>query len=309
VQSLSLLSPSGRPAPRNTPYRLSAWLGGMVNSWAEVTVRFSSATNRVLASRTIGPVGRTRRAEFAPRAGSGVLPAGTATAQITVQLAASASQAGKATPKPVAWVANYMSGTVTPVNLSTRKAGKAIAVGVGPAAIAVTPNGRTAYVLGWAGGTVTPIDTATDTAQRPIQVGSFPSAIGISPRGGTAYVANYGSGTVTPITLATETAGRAIAAGDAPNSLAVAPNGKEVYVVDGNTDEVTPIATATGRPGRHRFHRRGPGHLRWPGLADQHQDTARLRAGNGGELPRGRGDFPLSQGPPAGYFHTLRKPA
>jgi hypothetical protein len=59
VQSLSLLSPSGQPAPKNTPYRLSAWLGGTVSSWAEVTVRFLSAASRVLASRTIGPVGRS----------------------------------------------------------------------------------------------------------------------------------------------------------------------------------------------------------------------------------------------------------
>jgi len=81
VQSLPLLSPSGQPVATNTPYRLSAWLGGTVSSWAEVTVRFLSATNRVLASRTIGPVGRTRRAEFAPRAGSGVLPAGTTRAR------------------------------------------------------------------------------------------------------------------------------------------------------------------------------------------------------------------------------------
>src|ERR1700677_2752612 len=75
VQSLSLLSPSGQPAPKNAPYRLSAWLGGTVSSWAEVTVRFMSATHRVLAFRTIGPVGRSHHAEFAPRAGSGVLPA------------------------------------------------------------------------------------------------------------------------------------------------------------------------------------------------------------------------------------------
>ena len=59
VQNLSLLSPSGQPAPKNTPYRLSAWLGGTVSSWAEVTVRFMSATHRVLAFRTIGPVGRS----------------------------------------------------------------------------------------------------------------------------------------------------------------------------------------------------------------------------------------------------------
>jgi hypothetical protein len=52
------------------------WLGGTVSSWAEVTVRFLSGTNRVLASRTISPVGRARRPEFAPRAGGGVLPTG-----------------------------------------------------------------------------------------------------------------------------------------------------------------------------------------------------------------------------------------
>ena len=86
AQSLSLLSPSGQPAPKNTLYWLSAGLGGTVSSWAEVTVRFLSAASRVLASRTIGPVGRTRRAEFAPRAGSGVLPDGTTSAQVTVEL-------------------------------------------------------------------------------------------------------------------------------------------------------------------------------------------------------------------------------
>src|SRR6202034_1856941 len=98
---------------------------------------------------------------------------------------ASARQAGQAARDPVAWVANYASATVTPVNLTSRKAGKAIPVGTDPQAIAVTPNGRTAYVLDWGGGTVTLIDTATDTAQRPIRVGSFPSAIAISPDGGT----------------------------------------------------------------------------------------------------------------------------
>jgi hypothetical protein len=93
VQRLSLLLPSGQPAPSRTSYQLSAWLGGTVNSWAEVTVRFLSAANRVLASRTIGPVGRSRRAEFAPRTGSGVLPAGTTAAQVTVVLATSLTNA------------------------------------------------------------------------------------------------------------------------------------------------------------------------------------------------------------------------
>ena len=58
-----------------------------------------------------------------------------------------------------AWVANYGSATVTPVNLASRQAGKAIPVGADPAAVAVTPDGRTVYVANEGSGTVTPIDT------------------------------------------------------------------------------------------------------------------------------------------------------
>ena len=79
--------------------------------------------------------------------------------------------------------------------------------GGGPYAIAITPDGKTAYVAN--SGTVTPITTATDTAGTPITAGSDPYAIAITPDGKTAYVANNGSGTVTPITTATDTAGTA----------------------------------------------------------------------------------------------------
>ncbi|MGO8722094.1 MAG: YncE family protein, partial [Acidimicrobiales bacterium] len=47
---------------------------------------------------------------------------------------------------PTAYVANYNSGTVTPINLSNNTAGTAITVGTNPEGIAVTPNGQTAYV-------------------------------------------------------------------------------------------------------------------------------------------------------------------
>lgn len=49
--------------------------------------------------------------------------------------------------QPVKKAADYrLSATVTPVNLASRKAGKAIPVGADPAAVAVTPDGRTVYV-------------------------------------------------------------------------------------------------------------------------------------------------------------------
>ena len=66
-----------------------------------------------------------------------------------------------------AYVASSDGHTVVPVNTVTNKAGKPIKVGPGPEAIAITPDGKTAYVAN--GGlpysdTVTPIRTATDTA-------------------------------------------------------------------------------------------------------------------------------------------------
>ena len=76
----------------------------------------------------------------------------------------------------------------------------------GPTAIAITPDGKTAYVANLDSGTVTPIRTATNTALPPIKAGRHPDAIAITPDGKTAYVANDGSGTVTPIRTATNTA-------------------------------------------------------------------------------------------------------
>jgi YVTN family beta-propeller protein len=359
VQSVPLLVPSG------TRYRVSAWLGGTGNSWASVVVRFVSAAGNQLGSGTVGPVGRVSGGVFSPRSGGGVVPAGTATAQVTVVLATSlkddngpnapqtgydwavaadlglsvsapvsGSEPARLTPpqhpaqrvptiilgstgvrqgyvstvrythysllrtieaalglgtltandryaqpvndvfapgaldavsvpaqalsaqspagaapaaavRPrtgaVAWVANYGSGTVTPVNLVDHRAGKAIAVGTDPQAIVATPDGRTVYVANGGSGTVTPISTATDRASAPIQVGTDPVALAVTPDGRTVLVANEGSGTVTPIDVATGLAGPPIPAGDGPRAIAVTPDGRTAYVVDWTGGTVTPI--------------------------------------------------------------------
>ena len=61
---------------------------------------------------------------------------------------------------------------MTPISTATNTAGKPIKVGTDPGAIAITPNGKTAYVANDGSGTVTPIDTATNTAGKPIKVGT-----------------------------------------------------------------------------------------------------------------------------------------
>ena len=149
---------------------------------------------------------------------------------------------------PTAFVINYHSATVTPVNLASKQAGAPIRVGKDPRAIAITPDGRTAYVANSGSGTVTPINTTTGRAGRPIQVGRDPRAVAITPDGRTAYVANSGSGTVTPINTTTGRAGRPMQVGRDPRAIAITPDGRTAYALDWGSAAVTPIDTGTGRP-------------------------------------------------------------
>jgi YVTN family beta-propeller protein len=179
-------------------------------------------------------------------ASAGPASAGPASAGSQAEAAPDAvTPAGKATRQPVAWVANYGSATVTPVNLTSQKAGQAISVGSDPDAIVSTPDGRTVYVANSGSGTVTPIDTATDRAGPSIQVGADPVALAVTPDGKTVYVANEGSGTVTPIDTVTNRAGPPIPAGAGPRAIAVAPDGQTAYVADWQGGTVTPVDTTT----------------------------------------------------------------
>jgi YVTN family beta-propeller protein len=183
----------------------------------------------------------TRRAAARSAAASG---------PVSARAARKPASAGTARHRQqTAFVANSVSGTVTPIGLATRRAGRPIRVGKDPEAIAVTPDGRTAFVANAGSGTVTPIDTATRRAAPPIRVGRGPGAIAVTPDGRTAYVANSGSGTVTPITTASRRAGPPIRVGTDPQAIAVTPDGRTAYVLDWGSAAVTPIDTATGRAG------------------------------------------------------------
>jgi YVTN family beta-propeller protein len=72
---------------------------------------------------------------------------------------------------------------VTPIRTATNTALTPIKVASSPSAIAITPDGKTAYVANNDSGTVTPIRTATNTALAPIKAGRNPNAIAITPTG------------------------------------------------------------------------------------------------------------------------------
>jgi len=121
----------------------------------------------------------------------------------------------------------------------------------GITAIAITPDGKTAYVTHGAapGTTVTPIDLATNTPGTDIPVGRGGQGIAITPDGKTAYVVNSSDNTVTPITVATNAPGAPITVGNSPRGVAVSPDGTIVYVTNQFGNSVTPITVATNTAG------------------------------------------------------------
>lgn len=115
-------------------------------------------------------------------------------------------------------------------------------------AIAVTPDGKTAYVAATRGehrpGVVIPIQLATGKVLRPIPVGVWPNAISVTADGKTAYVTNFLSGTVTPIATASNTALAPIKVGSRMSEVVAAPDGRTLYV--SRNQALSPVSTATG---------------------------------------------------------------
>lgn len=95
------------------------------------------------------------------------------------------------------------SSNVTPISLATRTPVANIALPRGaraPYAIAITPDGTTAYVANNGSSNVTPNNLATRTAGAAIALpagAGAPYAIAITPDGTTPFIANDGSSNVT----------------------------------------------------------------------------------------------------------------
>jgi YVTN family beta-propeller protein len=149
-----------------------------------------------------------------------------------------------------AYVGNYGSGGVTPINTATNAPGSTAAI-KDPSAVAITPDGKTALVANWNEGTVTPITLSTMTAGSPIAVGNNPYTIAITPDGTKAYVSNYngnGPGTVTAITLSNDTTST-IPVGRGPYGIVITPDGTKAYVANHFDGTLTPITVATNTAG------------------------------------------------------------
>jgi len=158
-------------------------------------------------------------------------------------------------PAPgTAWVLGYFEGSpLIPISLASGKLGTPVQINKGfdDDAIAITPDGQTAYVAQNATNTIVPVDLATGAVGSLINLAEEPTGIAITPDGRTAYVVTggpqIGGGDVVPIDTATDTAGAPIYAGLVPTAIAIAPDGQTAYVVNQISDSLTPIDLATDK--------------------------------------------------------------
>src|SRR5215471_2054881 len=223
---------------------------------ADIPAGLTGLVARHALQADIGP-GHRRRA----RGIAGILAA-TAVIVATISVASlSPRPAVVPAPRParaVMYVA--ASNGMIPITTGTNTAGTPIKIGAIPTAIAITPDGKTAYIADEHPATVTPVTTATGTPGKPINIGGFPWAIAITPDGKTAYTVDipaYGQGPtrVIPVATATNTPGKPIKISDIVGlsaAIAITPDGKTAYIVTGahTGTTVTPIATATNTPGK-----------------------------------------------------------
>lgn len=166
------------------------------------------------------------------------LPAVAAATVLALAAPATAAPATSRRPAPVAYVANFISGTISRIALATGRARPPVRLGAksGPWDIAVAPGGQTIWVASTGNGTVTPVSTRTGRPGRSIKVPRLPRNLAIAPDGKTLWVASEISGTdqdpgrVTPVSTVTGRAGQPIRVGIDPGPILISPDSRTVYV-------------------------------------------------------------------------------
>ena len=138
--------------------------------------------------------------------------------------------------------------TVRVVNLNTNTIiGAPITVGLAPAALAISRDGRFVYVINYVDGnpgtgTMSIIQTSNNTVIGTVTGFSGPFGIAITPNGKYAYITNFGSNnfapigsTVSVVKLSNNTIVDTIDVGIQPSGIAITPDGRFVYVTNYNT--------------------------------------------------------------------------
>ena len=142
---------------------------------------------------------------------------------------------------------------VGPTGLLAPLTPAAVAAGMGPAGIAVSPDGKSVYVSDAAESTVLQFDVDTGSGtlspKNPASVesgaGPIHSGVVVTPDGKSAYVTNFNDNSVSQYSiegitgLLSAKTPATVATGERPLDIAVTPDGKSAYVTNTEADTVS----------------------------------------------------------------------
>lgn len=136
-------------------------------------------------------------------------------------------------------------GEVWAIDTATDTVVAKVPVGMHPAHVVLTPDGRFAYVTNGGDNTVSVVDTSARRVVAAIPVGKYPHGVRVSPDGKQAYVANLKDGTVSVIDTASQKEVAQVPAGKGPAQVGFTPDGRLAFVSLSEENAVAVIDPAT----------------------------------------------------------------
>ncbi len=122
------------------------------------------------------------------------------------------------------------SGEIWAIDTTTDAVAAKVPVGMHPAHVVVTPDGRFAYVANGGENTVSVVDISARRVVDTIPVGASPHGMRISSDGKQAWVANLKGGTISVIDTAVRKETLQIAVGKGPAQVGFTPDGRLGFV-------------------------------------------------------------------------------
>lgn len=152
-----------------------------------------------------------------------------------------------------AWTTDLGAGTVTAIDLVTRRTPRSVRVGEEPEGIDLSPDGTALWVSARKSDKAIELDPATLAVRREVATGRFPLRLAIRPQGDVAVTSNLADGSLSVVDLASGSVVRTIAvssAAEAEQRLQVtivwSADGERIYVAETGSDTIAEVDYAGG---------------------------------------------------------------
>lgn len=153
-----------------------------------------------------------------------------------------------------AWTTDLGAGTVTLVDLVTRRAPRSVKVGLEPEGIDLSPDGKALWVSARRSDKAIELDPMTLAVRREVPTGRFPLRLAIRPQGDVAVTSDLADGSLSVVSLDRAETIRTIAVSSPDEAeqrqqvtILWSGDGRRIYVAETGTDTVAEVDYASGK--------------------------------------------------------------